>query len=704
MGNKKGLVCLFASFVLLLASCSNGMLDFASGKKSSGDNSTVKSEKAYLVIGSANVAEISEGGSRTVFTPNEIGELTDFVLTGSLQGSETEKIEETAANLEELKGKTIELVSGTWNFTLSAKLEGVEFVGKRESLPVRGGTASQPVQISFMLESTIEYGGMSVCVEFEDPSNGVDYVEAVLSKYDADVLNLIETKTLSARDTDGTVLPSVTYERLIPQISSDSPETTAAGLESGVYRLVFNFYSENGDTPLMLNSIPYVVYVTNGITSRYTEEDINLNSTYTITYYDNGGSIKSGVKTFKYSRKTGDITLPQMKKDGLYFTGWYTDSSFTTEPFSVIKKGTAKNLTLYARYSNSASGSISYDNNTFKIEIEGIDGTPLSNGVYLNDSIKLCARDSYGNLVTTEGFEVSILYKGKKIEDLKQVPAGSFYQSHIEPDSEGYGTLEFLGKTYDNEDMLPVPAENYQLVISAFANVDNIDIGAKDTFPITVKNMIYYSFDYPGDSGTALSDTVSGALLKDEDGALMYPSTPVYVKFKGIYDSYLYGIIGELLSETGYSDLKNYKVHLDLSEIEGVSSDIPLEWLKTTNCLYGLRLPAEGSIYGIGNKAFYTCQFLSEVTIPALVNYIAVGEDVGAFYGCSGLKRVVFDDPDNWYKSSTVVDVSNADAVAALKIEANKVDFSDPENNAGLLSGYTGDSLSDDVYYLYYLK
>ena len=100
MGNKKGLVCLFASFVLFLASCSNGMLDFASGKKSSGDNSTVKSEKAYLVIGSANVAEISEGGSRTVFTPNEIGELTDFVLTGSLQGSETEKIEETAANLE----------------------------------------------------------------------------------------------------------------------------------------------------------------------------------------------------------------------------------------------------------------------------------------------------------------------------------------------------------------------------------------------------------------------------------------------------------------------------------------------------------------------------------------------------------------------------------------------------------------------------
>lgn len=71
-------------------------------------------------------------------------------------------------------------------------------------------------------------------------------------------------------------------------------------------------------------------------------------SKYTIKYVLNGGvMVKSNPKSYSYTTKTFKLNKPE--RAGYTFSGWYTDSKFKNK-ITEVKKGSSKNLKLYARW------------------------------------------------------------------------------------------------------------------------------------------------------------------------------------------------------------------------------------------------------------------------------------------------------------------------------------------------------------------
>ena len=87
----------------------------------------------------------------------------------------------------------------------------------------------------------------------------------------------------------------------------------------------------------------------------------------------------------------------------------------------------------------------------------------------------------------------------------------------------------------------------------------------------------------------------------------------------------------------------------------------------------------------IGKSAFYGCNF-TEVTIPASVTKISAE----AFMGCSNLKSVTFEDTNGWYNF--------AGSRFGEDIESEKIDVSDPEDNAAELEDFRSSWCSLGIY------
>lgn len=72
-------------------------------------------------------------------------------------------------------------------------------------------------------------------------------------------------------------------------------------------------------------------------------------TTYKITYYLNGGTQASGQKK-SFTATTSTFKLKVPTRAGYAFGGWYTSKDFKTK-ITYVKKGTKKNLRLYAKWS-----------------------------------------------------------------------------------------------------------------------------------------------------------------------------------------------------------------------------------------------------------------------------------------------------------------------------------------------------------------
>ena len=400
---KKFLVLAVAALTVFFASCGNGIDDEREEPhKKSSDG------KTYLVVGSASVAARTLSGYEA-----DKKNLTELKLTGKWENGEAETIA-TASSFDALTkeadgetAKKYEIQAGSWEFTLSAKLNGVIF----EATTPATLTDGEETTVSFELESTLAYGGLSITVEFDNDPN-LTKVVATLKNPDKSEISGIIPVTIEAagftevKDGDTVTGYSVTYSR--------SAANEDERLASGSYYLVFDFYADGTEGPI--NSIPYLVRVADGLTTAYSQA-IKLNETYTIKYYLDGSELEAGeTRPGKYSRKTDTIKLPQMEKANYVFSGWFTNSEYDGEPITEITKGSSGNITLWAKFDKElGNGSIEVHldvkefsdievNYTAVEEVSGTTLTLTADAGYSSYAWKVDgeAQDETGNVLTID--------------------------------------------------------------------------------------------------------------------------------------------------------------------------------------------------------------------------------------------------------------------------------------------------------------
>lgn len=346
---KKVLIFLLSlALAGIFVSCNDGIDSDSEALRASADG------KTYLVIGGASLG-------RNAVAPGSVSieDLTSLVLTGKIAGGEEKELA-AADSLEGLTENPIEIVTGSWEFSLTALLNNIPFSGS-ESLEIEAGKVNA---VSFVLAADPSYGG-GIYVTVNFPANrDVSKVEARLLNFTGNsVVDPVEFTTFSeVKDESGAVTAlSFTYSR---DLTKEDER-----IATGTYNLLFDFYAEG--TTAAINSPEYIVKVVSGLVSRPKNEiNVTLNETYSIEYvfFANGEALElndesisieddSFVLPAKYSRKSETISLPVMAKTvtegeaGYAFAGWFEDADFT-KPITEIASGSTGNKTLYAAFIN----------------------------------------------------------------------------------------------------------------------------------------------------------------------------------------------------------------------------------------------------------------------------------------------------------------------------------------------------------------
>ncbi len=333
---KKSKLSIFGAAVLavmLLASCSN--MFQTKKEKSFTDSQLPDSEMGIITV------KVNDGNARTILPSTDdfkVENLTNIKLEGSWQGGDTQTVIEECTNWTNFQANaTTAVQTGNWIFTLTAKLGNVTFTGTQ-------GTSTSPVTIvkntnttlSFTLETTTTYGGLSL---------GITMISGDATTIDA---------TLKTARTGGTVVDeqslSITGSTTTYAISIDGTTSNNEKLTAGTYYLELAFKAN--DTLPVLNTWKGIVRIEKGITTT-SSITWSTDEVYEIQLTDNGGVLSGGgsVTPISFTRKSSEITLPQMTKAGYYFEGWYKDSVFTAnKKITKIPAGTTGDQPVYARY------------------------------------------------------------------------------------------------------------------------------------------------------------------------------------------------------------------------------------------------------------------------------------------------------------------------------------------------------------------
>ncbi len=296
------------------------------------------------------------GGVAKTIQPGEsvLDSLTDIKIYGTPAGGERQELAspESRAALEELS-VTID-PDGAWTFEMTAKIDGVAFSATTEQTIYAGRENS----IAFELKSGVNYGGLSVTVNFE----GAAPSKALATLCKQDKTTTLEQKTFTDFGSGGAL--TFTYARAVGE---------STGLAVGTYYLKFDFYKEGLSEPV--NSFGNYVRIVNGITSR-AQFNIDLNAVYAIDYkfYLGGAkltdateieriiaSIPAGALPEKYSRKSA-ITLPELSYEGYAFKGWYpTAAVVADDKVTEIPAGSSGDKSLCAVFASTGGGSAPSD-------------------------------------------------------------------------------------------------------------------------------------------------------------------------------------------------------------------------------------------------------------------------------------------------------------------------------------------------------
>lgn len=295
-------------------------------------------QKAFIKV------VFNDGSSRTVL-PSLY--LKNFVLTGKRNGGTVQELAK-AATKADWSGKSIEILTGDWEFTMSAEVadgstvvDGVTVFKDSQAVSVGSGANV----LSFVLKpfksdgTEVSGGELSVTLSL-DPEAKADKARAVLKASDG--TEFTKDYPDSGKLSQGA---SITFQQ--------------TNLSAGTYDLEIEFYSENenGGT-IKQNSWMAIVRIAAGLKSSATVQNFNLNEVYKITYETNGGTLATGVHVLSYSRKSEAITLAQCSKTGFLFMGWYETNNPALADVPAAAKTNfspqteARNKTFYALWAN----------------------------------------------------------------------------------------------------------------------------------------------------------------------------------------------------------------------------------------------------------------------------------------------------------------------------------------------------------------
>ena len=367
---------LIFSLIIFLTSCSHGLTDKKS--KNEGD------KKAYINI--QLQTDMSRNAQQTLFPQSNINNLTDIVLTGKLGDTGTEQTLLEATDIAQLTGTPIALYAGSWNFTLSATLNGISFSATKEKVEVLAGTNST---VTFALEpdSSVTKGGLNIKLKFPTDITKVHLTFTDLAA-GAGGTGSDYTKA-NGRIKEETDENSNTYNTLtVDEKLQVNPDNSITGLESGMYGLEFLFFAD--DLTDAINDITVYAKVSRALTTASTIDIPDFDDIYNInykaykTYEDQPVGLTSqaiddlvvGGTTYtnKFTRKSTTVTFPTLTLPGYNFEGWYDKYD------NKIENWTQRfdDLTLYAKWS---SGTVNVDVTNPSEKVTLTVSTPDSNGI-----------------------------------------------------------------------------------------------------------------------------------------------------------------------------------------------------------------------------------------------------------------------------------------------------------------------------------
>ena len=271
------------------------------------------------------VSSSIKNGGRTINASDFVrNEFTDINLTGKYYASNEEETLLEADKLTEL-ASSVTVNSGAWDFTITAKYNGIAFSDTKTYSVKAEGTN----KITFTLKAAEEYGGCEINFTFAQDT--VSKAEVTLQNVKSNT-TIVNKQELTVTTENGNKVCSF----------ARSPASETERLASGTYLVSFDFY---GSDNIFLNHYESYMAIQAG---RISKADIalDLNKIFTITYdYDEGEKL-SGVEVTSYSRYSS-FDLPVAKKDGHIFKGWKDGSNVTITKIDSSNYG---NKTLVAEY------------------------------------------------------------------------------------------------------------------------------------------------------------------------------------------------------------------------------------------------------------------------------------------------------------------------------------------------------------------
>ena len=294
-----------------------------------------KSDIAYITLDSVF------SSARDIF-PSESNldknNLTDITLTGTWSPDTAYSREETLVNNASVwaaVSSSIPIQTGTWDFTLTAKLNNIDFSGTLENQEITSGTT----QLNFTLAATTaNYGGLALTVKIDNYADAITASGAILTAE----INIKQNGTSVYTDSKDFASNTVSFSRSI----SESSER----IQAGIYDLEIKFTVDGLSE--VLNNYNEKLHIVAGIVTTK-EIDRKVNPVYDIAYKyvdDTLVSVGSSQPAL-YTRKTTPISLPAtVSKPGYKFLGWYIDKEDSTTALTTVSTSTPGPQTFYARF------------------------------------------------------------------------------------------------------------------------------------------------------------------------------------------------------------------------------------------------------------------------------------------------------------------------------------------------------------------